>query len=102
MTMKFMLPIVMLLLAFVGWHAETAAKGPEKPKPDKISWGKEVNGLAVSIAPNGDDQGRFLIRWKNCGKDSLELPWVRFDSDPAYKHLDDLLNHVFLKKADAT
>jgi hypothetical protein len=34
------------------------------------------------------------------GKETLELQWVRFGSDGAYKHLDDLLNHVSLKKPD--
>src|SRR5262249_54020054 len=65
-----------------------------------IEWGKEVRGLAVSIAPAPGGKGRYEIRWKNVGKETLEVPWVRFDSDVTYKNLDDLLNHVFLKDAD--
>jgi hypothetical protein len=73
---------------------------PDKPKPEQIDWGKEVNGLALSLSPAKGGQGRFLVRWKNVSKEALELPWVRFGSDPSYKHLDDLLNHVFVKKPD--
>jgi hypothetical protein len=74
--------------------------GPEpgKPRPEKVEWGKEVGGLAVSISPAAQDKGRILVRWKNVGKEPLELPWVRFGSDPVYKDRDDLLNHVSLKK----
>jgi hypothetical protein len=83
-----------------------AAKGPlqlvkfSARKADaELDWGKEVNGLAVAIAPT--DQGnKFLIRWKNVGKDKLELPWVRFHSDFVDKNRDDLLNHVLLKGAN--
>jgi hypothetical protein len=74
----------------------------EKPQPEKIVWGKEVNGLAVAISPAEGATGRYVIRWKNVGKETLELPWVRFDSDATYKHLDDLLDHVILKKPDGT
>jgi hypothetical protein len=77
-----------------------AAPLPPGAAPEKIVWGKEVNGLAVSIASAADGQGRFVIRWKNVGKETLELQWVRFGSDAVYKHLDDLLNHVSLRKPD--
>jgi hypothetical protein len=76
-------------------------RGDEPDKnADKVDWGKEVNGLAVSIAPAQDGKGQFVIRWKNVGKETLELQWVRFGSDKIYTYLDDLLDHVTLKKAD--
>src|SRR5262249_54774765 len=46
--------------------------------------------------------GRFVVRWRNAGKETLEVPWVRFGSDRVYKHRDDLLGHVSLKRADGT
>src|SRR5262245_41534592 len=92
------LAVVLVSLFVPAAPAEDA--DPDKPKTDKIVWGKEVKGLAVSIAPAADGKKGYVVRWKNVGKDTLELPWVRFGSDQAYKHLDDLLNHVFLKDAD--
>jgi hypothetical protein len=82
----------------LGASSATSAQ-PDKPKPEKIDWGKEVNGLAVSIAP-AKDEGKFVLRWRNVGKATLELPWVRFNSDAIYKSRDDLLGHVHLKNAD--
>src|SRR5262245_13185387 len=88
--------VAVIGLAFA---ARAAATGePDKDKPAKVEWGKEVNGLVVAISPA--KEGRFVIRWRNAGKETLELQWVRFGSDAAYKHLDDLLDHVFFKNAD--
>jgi hypothetical protein len=89
-----------LVLLFAAPEAEGAPAQRDKVKVEKIVWGKEVNGLAVAIAPARDGAGRRIVRWKNVGKETLELPWVRFGSDRVYKHLDDLLNHVSLKKPD--
>jgi hypothetical protein len=81
---------------------------PVKLEP-KLEWGKEVNGLAVSIAPGKlekeakdlkFEEKKVIVRWKNVGKETLELQWVRFGSDRIYKGLDDLQNHVYLKDAD--
>jgi len=81
---------------------------PVKVEP-KQEWGEAVNGLAVSIAPAKEEKGtkdskkgekKVIVRWKNVGKKTLELQWVRFDSDRIYKGLDDLHNHVYLKDAD--
>jgi hypothetical protein len=66
---------------------------------DQLVWGKQVNNLAVAISP-ADQKDHFLIRWKNVGKDALELPWVRLNSSVVDKNRDDLLNHVFLKGPD--
>jgi len=41
----------------------------------------------------------FLIRWKNVGKETLELRAVRFHNDILGRN-DDLLNHVLVKDAD--
>jgi hypothetical protein len=81
---------------------DAAEKDALKTKDAKVVWGKEVNGLAVSLAPAKEGGLRFLIRWKNVGKEPLELPWVRFKSDRVYAHLDDLLNHVYMKKPDGS
>lgn len=94
------LPAPAQALHQLGEAKEGARAEPEKAKAEEVAWGKPVNGLAVSIAPAGDEQGRFVVRWKNVGEDTLELPWVRFGSDKVYKNRDDLLNHVFLKAAD--
>jgi hypothetical protein len=88
------------LLAITCWQANSLVIAREKPKPEQ--WGKEVNGIAVSITPKADEPGKVVIQWKNSGKETLELPWVRLNSDVAYKHLDDLLNQVSLKKADGS
>ena len=66
---------------------------------DELIWGKEVNGLAVAIYP-ADQRDRFLIRWKNVGNDTLDVPWVRFNSDLIDSNRDDLLHHVLLKGPD--
>jgi hypothetical protein len=91
-----------VILLFAGRGAASVQAQPAQPEPEKIVWGKEVNGLAVAISPAKEGQGRFVVRWKNVGKEPLELAWVRFGSDATYKHLDDLLNHVYLKKPDGT
>ena len=65
---------------------------------DKLAWGKEWGGLAVAIAP-AERPGAYLIRWKNVGKETLELQADR--SHPAdYVGRNDLLNHVFVKGAN--
>lgn len=64
----------------------------------QLSWGKEVNGLAAAITPT-ERKNQFLIRWKNTGKDTVQVPWVRLKSD-RFANRDDLLEHVFLKGAD--
>jgi hypothetical protein len=74
------------------------AAGPAAAQPANVAWGEPVNGLAVSAAPAGP--GKFTLRWKNVGKDTLELLWVRFGSDRIYKHRDDLLGRVLLKGPD--
>ena len=84
-----------VLLLYVGM----ANAKPANIKPEDKAWGKEVNGLAVSIAP-AKEEGKFIVRWKNVGKETLELQWVRFGSDRIYKGLDDLQNHVHLKDAN--
>jgi hypothetical protein len=94
---------ILLGVALLGAGPSAAATqvGPDQPKPDMLVWGKEVNGLAVSLTPEGKDQ-KFIVRWKNVSNETLELPWVRFGSNAIYKGLDDLLNHVYLKKPDGT
>jgi hypothetical protein len=66
---------------------------------DQLVWGLEVNNLAVAITP-AKQNDQFLIRWKNVGKDALELPWARLNSHVIDRDRDDLLNHVFLKGPD--
>jgi hypothetical protein len=88
-----------MLLIILAASAEKSRAGQGKNPGEKIVWGKEVNGLAVSIAP-AKEEGKFIVRWKNLGKETLELPWVRFNSNAIYKHLDDLLGHVALKGPD--
>jgi hypothetical protein len=91
--------IALLLIALpLGGTANGEKTDPVRPKAEKVAWGKEVNGLVVSLAPATAGQDKFLIRWKNVGKEPLELPWVRFKSDRVYGNLDDLLNRVSLKK----
>jgi hypothetical protein len=65
---------------------------------DKLVWGKESGGLAVAIAP-AERPDSFMIRWKNVGKETLELQSVRFNSDILARS-DDLLNHVLVKGPD--
>jgi hypothetical protein len=92
---------VLILAIAAGALAASPARGDEgDKKDDKIDWGKDVNGLAMSIAPAEDGKGRFVVRWKNVGKETLELQWVRRGSDKVYNYLDDLLNHVTLKRPD--
>jgi hypothetical protein len=71
-----------VLLLYVGM----AIAKPANINPENTAWGKEVSGLAVSIAP-AKEEGKFIVRWKNVGKETLE-------------RLDDLLGHVFLKGPD--
>jgi hypothetical protein len=87
---------------FAGANSNHQATAQEKPKDEKLVWGKAVNGLAVSVAPVANEPGRLHIRWKNVGQQTLELAWVRFGSDAVYKDLDDLWHHVYLKKPDGT
>jgi hypothetical protein len=70
-----------------------------RPSDDQLVWSQEVNNLTVAIAPGGR-KDQFLIRWKNTGKEALQLPWVRFNSHIIDVHRDDLLDHVFLKGSD--
>jgi hypothetical protein len=65
----------------------------------QLSWGKEVNGLAVALAPT-DQPDKYLLRWKNVGKGLLEMPWTRLHSDLFDATADDLLGHVYLKGPD--
>ena len=65
----------------------------------QLDWGKEVNNLAVAITP-ADQKDQFLIRWKNVGKEALEVPWVRLKSEIIAPNRDDLVGHVFLKGPD--
>jgi hypothetical protein len=88
--------LAVVLLPVVG----LAAPRPDKRDVDKIAWGKEANGVAVSVAPAPAGPGKLTVRWKNVGKETLELPWVRFGSHAIYKNLDDLLGHVSLKGPD--
>lgn len=83
-----------------------ADKGPLKllkfsPRPSdvQLAWSEEVEGLRVAVTPLGAN-GQFLIRWKNVGKEALELPWARFHTDLLRSNQDDLLDHVFLKGRD--
>jgi hypothetical protein len=69
----------------------------KKPVPDEqLKWGKSVDGLAVAIAPE-ERAGSYLIRWKNIGNDTLEIPMARGDIDT---ERNDLWENVFLKAAD--
>jgi hypothetical protein len=71
-----------------------------KTLPDeKLSWGKESNGLAVAITP-GVRPDSFLVRWKNVGKDTLELRAVRTVFEVAPREEDDLRNHVLVKGSE--
>lgn len=62
----------------------------------ELDWSIDINGLAVAIRP-AERKDTFFIRWKNVGKESLEVPWLRFKGDIIEKDRDDLLGHVFLK-----
>lgn len=66
---------------------------------DQLSWGKEVGDLSVAIFP-ANQKDKYTIRWKNIGKELLQIPWVRLNSHPIHADRDDLLEHVFLKGAD--
>lgn len=70
-----------------------------RPSDAQLIWSEEVKNLAVALAPV-DADGQFLIRWKNSGTDSMQLPWVRFHSSNLDGDRDDLLGHVFLKGPD--
>jgi hypothetical protein len=92
--------LTIVLLCSAAWPAASGAGGKEQPQPEKLVWGKDVNGLAVALSPAEGGKEQFVLRWKNVGQETLELQWVRFKSDVSYGHLDDLLNHVFLKGPD--
>ncbi len=100
--MRFVTSLLGFAVLFAAPYRVPAQPGGDQPKPDPVVWGKEVNGLAVSLSPAKDNAGKFVLRWKNVGKETLELPWVRFGSDGVYKNLDDLHHHVFLKGPDGT
>jgi hypothetical protein len=69
-------------------------------KPDhELIWGQEVDGLTLALAAT-DDRDRYLLRWKNVGKEPLQVSWIRLHLDPMDKNRDDLLNHVMLKMPD--
>lgn len=70
-----------------------------RPSDDRLTWSEEVDGLAVALWPV-DVGGQILIRWKNGGKDAVQLPWARFNPNRIDKNRDDLLRHVFLKGPD--
>jgi hypothetical protein len=70
-----------------------------RPSDAQLVWSPEVNNLAVAITSTCQ-KDQFLIRWKNIGKDALQLPWVRLNSHVIDSHRDDLLDHVFLKGPD--
>jgi hypothetical protein len=70
-----------------------------RPTDAQLVWSEPVADLAVALAPI-DENGRVLIRWKNGGKEPLQLPWVRLHSNPINSNQDDLLGHVFLKGPD--
>ena len=78
------------LISSISAASPAAKDGPDRPAPEKMEWGKDVNGLAVAITPVPAGQGRFLVRWKNVGKETLEVPWVRFGSHLTYKNADAL------------
>jgi hypothetical protein len=80
----------------------TTHKGPlqlvkfsPRPSDTRVVWSKEVNNLAVALV-GIDTNGQLLIRWKNVGKEVLQLPWVRFTARPIDNDRDDLLDHVVL------
>ena len=71
----------------------------EKIVPDdQLVWGKSVDGLAVAIAP-AKRPDNYLLRWKNLGRETLELHAVRFNTDINGRN-DDLWNHVLVKGPD--
>jgi hypothetical protein len=70
-----------------------------RPSDAQLDWSKEVDNLTVALAPL-DADGQILIRWKNAGKEALQLPWVRFQSNRMDSDGDDLLDHIFLKGPD--
>jgi hypothetical protein len=67
---------------------------PKSIADDKLAWGKTVNGLALAVFPT-ERTNNYLLRWKNVGKETLELQCVRSRWDPLQN--DDLLHHVFVK-----
>jgi hypothetical protein len=74
-------------------------KFSERKTDDQLAWGKPFNDLAVAIAP-ADEKDKFLVRWKNVGKDFLEIPWARKVFDLAPNEPDELHVQVFLRGAD--
>src|SRR5260370_587035 len=84
-----------LLFVFTASTEKSRAEQGKIPG-EKIAWGKEVNGLAVSIAPS-KEEGKFIVRWKNMGKETLELQWVRMNSNATYNPPDDPRGHAWLK-----
>jgi hypothetical protein len=58
---------------------------------EKIPWGKEVNGLVIAVTPRDKDPGKLTIRYRNVGKETLELQCVRVGSNAAFTHCGDLL-----------
>jgi hypothetical protein len=91
--------IIVAMVLITNLAATTQVTGQEKDATKTATpiWGKEVSGLALSIAPAEAEKGKFILRWKNAGQEPLEVPWVRFGSNAIYKNLDDLQNHVYLK-----
>jgi hypothetical protein len=67
---------------------------PKSISDNDLTWGKTVNGLAVAVFP-AERTNNYFLRWKNVGKETLELQWVRSSWD--LHRNDDLLNHVFVK-----
>lgn len=70
-----------------------------RPTDAQLVWSEEVESLKVAVTPL-DANGQCLIRWKNVGKEALQLPWTRFHFNILDSHFDDLLGHVFLKGPD--
>jgi hypothetical protein len=70
-----------------------------RPTDAQLAWSEAVDNLSVALAPL-DASGQILIRWKNAGKEALQLPWVRFHSDRIDVGRDDLLGQLFLKGPD--
>lgn len=84
----------------------TTDKGPlhlvkfsPRPADGRLAWSEEVENLTVALV-GVEENGRLLIRWKNVGKEPLQLPWVRFHSSVIDSERDDLLGHVFLQGQD--
>jgi hypothetical protein len=64
----------------------------------ELVWGKEFDSLAVAITPT-DRKDQFLIRWKNVGKDVMQLPLARLNGDRVAKN-GELLSRLILKGPD--